>query len=76
MYNPYIYLAQVVETLSSASNSFLLFCTNLDFFILLTLLAGIQRPNWKSAQGPHTENMQLFYPFPLYFFTLMFVPNV
>ena len=31
--------------------------------IFPTLLADDQRPNWKSAQGPHPVNIQLFSPF-------------
>ena len=48
------------------ANCFLLFWSDLAVLIFAMLLADIQRPNWKSTQGP-----QLFNPFPLYYFTFI-----
>ena len=49
------------------ANFLLLYCSDLAVLIFPTLLADIQRPNWKSAQGPRDGNTQLFNPFTLYF---------
>ena len=50
--------------------TFFVFCP----FVLtwLTLLVGFKRPNWKLALGPRGGDIQLFNPFPLYCFTLIF----
>ena len=57
------------ELLSSASKLFLLFCSDLATLILLTLLANIQRRNWKSTKDPRNGDLLLFNPTPLYCFT-------
>ena len=46
-------------------NCFLLFCGDLAVLIF-QILADIQWPNWKSAQGSHTVNIQLFNPLECY----------
>ena len=59
MYNPDKYLDPVLWNFYVC---FLLFCSDLYVFILPTLLDNIQRPNWKSAQGPWDGDIQLFIP--------------
>ena len=43
-------------------NCSLLLYSDLDVLIFPTLFADIQRPNWKSAQGPRGGDIQLFNP--------------
>ena len=52
------------------ANCFRLFCSDLDVFINPSLLADIQKPNWKSVQDPWGGGIQLFNLSPLYCFTL------
>ena len=53
------------------ANCFLLFCSDLAVLIYVTLLADIQRPNCKLAQGRRGGDLLLFNPLLLYCFTLM-----
>ena len=48
------------------ANCFVHFCSDFDVLIFPTLLADIQRPNWKLAQGPQPVNIELFNPCPVY----------
>ena len=51
-------------------NWFLLFCSDLAVLIFPMLLVDFQRPNWKSAQGPREEEIQLLNPnSPLVFYS-------
>ena len=54
------------------ANCFLLFCSDLAVLIFPTPFADIQRHHWKLAEGPRGGDIQLFNPFPLYCFTLMY----
>ena len=40
---------------------------------LIRLLANLQRPNWKSAQGSREVDIRLFNPSPLWCFTLIYL---
>ena len=53
------------------ANCFLLFCSSFVVLKFPSLLANIQRPNWRLAQGPQPVSTQLFDPCPLYSFTQM-----
>ena len=53
------------------ANCFLLFCSSFVVLKFPSLLANIQRPNWRLAKGPHPVSTQLFDPCPLYSFTQM-----
>ena len=70
IYNPdtYLDLTNVGDIFRLLANCFLLFW-DLAVLIFATLLAYIQRPNRKSAQGQRGGYIELFNPFPLYIFT-------
>ena len=51
---------------------FCFFCSDLAMLIFPKLMADIQRPNRKSAQGPRGGDLELLKPNPLYCFTIIF----
>ena len=70
MYNPDNYLV-LGDLFRLPANCFLIFCNDLAVLIFVTLMADIQKSNWKSALGPWGGYSQLFNPSHLYCFILM-----